>query len=156
MDGLRDMVAARPRRRRSLAEGASSRSARPLPRGDAEDGGYLPPSRGGTSSTPALPETHDDGIARKSDGGVAAGTIVPRADDYLAPVCHHFGENHLPEGYDAEGGPAAGEAARKPCDLIGGCTLCDAEKVPFIDELDPEDNVNARLDARASCGRRAS
>jgi len=75
---------------------------------------------------------------------VAAGTIVPRAADYLAPVCHHFGENHLPEGYDAEGGPAAGAAA-KPCDLIGGCTLCDAEKVPFIDELDPEDNVNARL-----------
>ena len=31
------------------------------------------------------PETHDDGIARKSDGGVAAGTIVPRAADYLAP-----------------------------------------------------------------------
>ena len=79
------------------------------------------------------PETHDDGIARKSEGGVAAGTIVPRAADYLAPVCHHFGENHLPEGLD------------KACDLIGGCTLCDAEKVPFIDELDPEDNVNVRL-----------
>ncbi len=79
------------------------------------------------------PETHDDGIARKSEGGVAAGTIVPRAADYLAPVCHHFGENHLPEGLD------------KACDLSGGCTLCDAEKVPFIDELDPEDNVNVRL-----------
>jgi D-ornithine 4,5-aminomutase subunit beta len=79
------------------------------------------------------PETNDDGIARKSEGGVAAGTIVPRAADYLAPVCHHFGENHLPEGLG------------KACDLIGGCTLCDAEKVPFIDELDPEDNVNVRL-----------
>jgi len=86
------------------------------------------------------PETHDDGIARDSQGGVAAGTIVPRADDYLAPVCHHFGENHLPEGYR---GRTVGEAA--PCVLIGGCTLCDDGKVPFIDELDPEDNVNVRL-----------
>ena len=44
------------------------------------------------------PETNDDGIVRYADGGVAAGTIVERADDYLAPVCHHFGDNHLPEG----------------------------------------------------------
>ena len=79
------------------------------------------------------PETHDDGIVRYADGGVAAGTIVERAADYMAPVCHHFGDNHLPEG------------TTKACDLVGGCTLCDAEKVPFIDELDPEDNVNARL-----------
>ena len=93
------------------------------------------------------PETHDDGIARKSDGGVAAGTIVERAADYLAPVCHHFGENHLPEGYGDAGpaAPAGAAPAHKPCDLIGGCTLCDAGKVPFIDELDPEDNVNVRL-----------
>ena len=113
-----------------------------------EDGGYFGAVEEGYFVDSGIyPETHDDGIARKSDGGVAAGTIVPRAADYLAPVCHHFGENHLPEGYDPEGGPAAGEAAqlRKPCDLIGGCTLCDADKVPFIDELDPEDNVNARL-----------
>jgi len=86
------------------------------------------------------PETNDDGIARKAQGGVAVGTIVPRAADYMAPVCHHFGENHLPE---AAGGSAA--RAGKACDLIGGCTLCDADKVPFIDELDPEDNVNTRL-----------
>ncbi len=114
-----------------------------------EDGGYFGAVEEAYFVDSGIyPETHDDGIARKSDGGVAAGTIVPRAADYLAPVCHHFGENHLPEGYDAEGGPAAGEAAsdlRKPCDLIGGCTLCDADKVPFIDELDPEDNVTARL-----------
>jgi len=79
------------------------------------------------------PETNDDGIVRQSQGGVAAGTIVERAEDYLAPVCHHFGVNHLPEGI------------AHACDPIGGCTLCDAEKVPFIDELDPEDNVNVRL-----------
>jgi len=86
------------------------------------------------------PETNDDGIARKAEGGVAVGTIVPRAADYMAPVCHHFGENHLPE---AAGGSAA--RAGRACDLIGGCTMCDADKVPFIDELDPEDNVNTRL-----------
>jgi D-ornithine 4,5-aminomutase subunit beta len=83
------------------------------------------------------PETHDDGIARESAGGVAVGTIVERADDYLAPVCHHFGVNHVPEG------------TAKACDPIGGCTLCDPDKVPFIDELDPEDNVNVRLAATA-------
>ena len=53
------------------------------------------------------PETNDDGIARQGDGGVAVNTIVERAADYLAPVCHHFGDNHLPEGYgdgaDAQG-----------------------------------------------------
>ncbi|MFU8890388.1 MAG: D-ornithine 4,5-aminomutase subunit OraE [Anaerosomatales bacterium] len=86
------------------------------------------------------PETHDDGIARQSDGGVASDSIVPRADDYMAPVCHHFGENHLPEGYR---GKAHGEAA--PCELVGGCTICEDIKVPYIDELDPTDNVNERL-----------
>ncbi|MBN2821614.1 MAG: cobalamin-dependent protein [Coriobacteriia bacterium] len=86
------------------------------------------------------PETNDDGIARCSDGGVAEGTIVSRADDYMAPVCHHFGENHLPEGFR---GRAFQEAA--PCDLIGGCTLCDDTKVPFIGDLDSVDNAETRL-----------
>jgi len=83
------------------------------------------------------PETNDDGIVRRSTGGVAVGTIVERAGDYLAPVCHHFGVNHLPEGTE------------RACDLIGGCTLCDHDKVPYTDELDPEDNVNVRLAATA-------
>ncbi len=83
------------------------------------------------------PETHDDGIRRTADGGVGVNTIVPRADDYMAPVCHHFGDNHLPRSVE------------KPCHSIGGCTLCDPEKIPFIDELDPEDNVNTRLAATA-------
>lgn len=86
------------------------------------------------------PETNDDGIARDSAGGVGAGTIVPRADDYLAPVCHHFGDNNLPEGHR---GRHFNEAA--PCDLVGGCTLCDDAKVPYIDELDPGDSAAARL-----------
>ncbi len=83
------------------------------------------------------PETHDDGIRRTADGGVASGTIIERADDYLAPVCHHFGVNHLPRSVE------------KPCHVIGGCTLCDPEKIPFIDELDPTDNMNVRLEQTA-------
>ena len=90
------------------------------------------------------PETHDDGIVRQSSGGVAAHTIVPRAHDYLAPVCHHFGVNHLPEEHR---GSDAGDQA--PCALIGGCTLCDDAKIPYIDELDPSDNVGERLAATA-------
>lgn len=86
------------------------------------------------------PETNDDGIARDSAGGVSAGTIVPRADDYMAPVCHHFGDNNLPDGHR---GRHHNEAA--PCELVGGCTLCDDAKVPYIDELDPGDSAAARL-----------
>jgi D-ornithine 4,5-aminomutase subunit beta len=91
------------------------------------------------------PETNDDGIARDGQGGVAAGSIVPRADDYLAPVCHHFGANHLELLAGFAGGEAAARGEAAPCAVIGGCTLCDDGKVPFIDELDPEDNVNVRL-----------
>ena len=83
------------------------------------------------------PETNDDGIVRHAEGGVGAGTIVERASDYMAPVCHHFGDNHLPEGL------------AKACDPIGGCTLCDPDKVPYIGELDPTDNAEARLEETA-------
>jgi D-ornithine 4,5-aminomutase subunit beta len=104
------------------------------------------------------PETNDDGIGRDSQGGVAAGSIVPRADDYLAPVCHHFGDNHLEllAEFGGEGAGVAGSAGGqvtpggapgegRACDLIGGCTFCDDAKVPFTDELDPTDNAPLRL-----------
>ncbi|AZR74331.1 LuxR family transcriptional regulator [Anoxybacter fermentans] len=80
------------------------------------------------------PERNGDGISRQIDGGVGAGTVVPRDDDYMAPVCDHFGYNNLPENIE------------NPCDLIDGCTLCKPEKIVFIDELDPEDNVYKRLE----------
>lgn len=79
------------------------------------------------------PERVGDGIKRPQNEGDEAGTVVKRAKDYLAPVCHHFGYNNLPEGLN------------KPCDLIGGCTFCKREKIIYIDELDPEDNVEIRL-----------
>lgn len=83
------------------------------------------------------PQRQGDGIARSAAGGVGAGTIVPRDPDYMAPVCHHYGYNNLPEGLE------------KPCDLIGGCTLCHPEKIIWIDELDMEDNVHQRLSEQA-------
>jgi len=81
------------------------------------------------------PEREGDGIVRHMDGGEAVSTIVPRDDDYMAPVCAHFGNNNLPPEADKD----------KPCNLIGGCTLCNPDKIVYIDELDPEDNVNKRL-----------
>ena len=44
------------------------------------------------------PERNGDGIARDGKGGVGAGSIVVRDADYCAPVCDHFGTNHLPDG----------------------------------------------------------
>ncbi len=79
------------------------------------------------------PERAGDGIARKKNGEIAAGSVVPRDKDYMAPVCEHFGYNDLPEELE------------KPCDLIGGCTLHNREKIQFINELDESDNVEKRL-----------
>ncbi len=100
-----------------------------------EVGGYFKAvSEGFFVDSGEYPERNGDGIVRQLDGGVAANSIVPRDDDYMAPVCDHFGYNNLPDGLD------------KPCDLIGGCTLHTPEKIDFIDELDPEDNVEKRLE----------
>ncbi len=100
-----------------------------------EVGGYFAAVEQGFFVDSAMyPERSGDGIARNGQGGVGADSIVPRDPDYMAPVCAHFGENHLPEGLD------------KPCDPIGGCTLCKPEKIVYIDELDPEDSANRRLE----------
>ena len=81
-----------------------------------------------------FPERNHDGIARDGDGGISVGTVIERDPDYLAPVCDHVGNNNLPDGVD------------KACDLVGGCTLCDPEKIVYIDELDPEDSAHKRLE----------
>ena len=100
-----------------------------------EAGGYFAAvEQGFFVDSAQYPERNGDGIARDGRGGVGANTIVRRDPDYYAPVCDHFGDNHLPEG------------ARKACDPIGGCTLCDPDKIVYIDELDPEDTVHKRLE----------
>ena len=102
-----------------------------------EAGGYFAAvEKGFFVDSGFYPERNGDGIVRKIDGGIGAGTVVPRDDDYMAPVCHHFGKNNLPEGIE------------KPCDLIDGCTLCNPDKIEFIDELDENDNVYVRLEEK--------
>jgi D-ornithine 4,5-aminomutase subunit beta len=81
-----------------------------------------------------FPERAGDGIGRDPSGGVGAGTVVAREPGYGAPVCSHFGDNAYAHG------------PGKPCDAIGGCTLCDDSKVVYIDELDPDDDVAHRLE----------
>ncbi len=80
------------------------------------------------------PERSGDGIARSLKGGVGYGSVVRRESDYIAPVCAHFGNN-------------AHHDSDKACDIIGGCTICNPDLVPFIDELDPDDSAAARITA---------
>lgn len=82
-----------------------------------------------------FPQRTGDGITRDPDGGVAADSIVAREADYGAPVCSHFGDNVY-----------AG-SSEKACLAYAGCTLCDASKIQYIDELDEEDNAERRLEA---------
>lgn len=101
-----------------------------------ETGGYFAAvEKGFFVDSGKYPERNGDGIARDSKGGVGVDTIVARDPDYMAPVCDHFGNNKLPAGL------------KKPCDPIGGCTLCKPEKIVYIDELDPEDSADKRLEA---------
>jgi D-ornithine 4,5-aminomutase subunit beta len=97
-------------------------------------GGYFAAVASGQFVDSGLfPERGGDGIVRDPAGGVGAGTVVPREPGYGAPVCSHFGQNVYRAG------------AGRVCDAIGGCTLCDESRIVYIDELDPEDNVEHRL-----------
>jgi len=100
-----------------------------------EKGGYFAAVEAGHFvDSGYFPERKGDGIARDPLGGIAADTIIKREPDYGAPVCSHFGNNI----YAADSG--------KPCEIYGGCTLCDPSKIQYIDEYDEEDNVNKRLE----------
>jgi D-ornithine 4,5-aminomutase subunit beta len=95
------------------------------------------------------PERNGDGIARKADGGVAAGSIYKRDDDYMAPVTAHYGYNNV-EQYKEDFNHEPRERHEQeekysPSELIGGCTFEKPEMIQFIDELDDEDNVDKRL-----------
>ncbi|MBQ7568156.1 cobalamin-dependent protein [bacterium] len=84
------------------------------------------------------PERNGDGIARAVDGGIGAGTVIPREADYMAPVTAHYGYNNVAQ-YDLG-------AEDNPSSLIGGCTLENPDKIVYIDELDDSDNVYLRMD----------
>ena len=139
MDGLREMIEIK-------RDGELGKKVRELKERAVlfleeikEAGGYFKAVEDGFFIDSGLyPERNGDGMVRKIDGGSGAGTVVERDKDYMAPVCEHFGYNNLPDGIE------------KPCSLIGGCTLCDHDKIAYIDELDEEDNVNKRLEETAS------
>jgi D-ornithine 4,5-aminomutase subunit beta len=98
------------------------------------DGGYYDAVAAGQFvDSGYFPERRGDGIARTPDGGDRAGTVIKREPDYGAPVCSHFGNS------------VYAESGFKPCAATGGCTLCDPAKIRYVDELDPEDNVERRL-----------
>lgn len=100
-----------------------------------EMGGYFAAVEAGMFVDSGMyPERNGDGIARKINGGIGAGTIVKREADYCAPVTAHYGYNNI-----------AQYGVKNPSDLIGGCTLEKPEKIIYIDELDEEDNCNVRM-----------
>ena len=100
-----------------------------------EIGGYFAAvEQGFFVDSAKYPDRNGDGIARDGKGGVGAGSIVPRDPDYYAPVCDHFGDNHLPPNIQHADDP------------INGCTLCKPEKIAYIDELDEEDSSTKRLE----------
>ncbi len=104
-----------------------------------EDGGYFNSvEKGNFVDSGMFPERNGDGIVRRIDGGIGAGTVFVRDEDYMAPVTAHFGNNNVAQ-YDAN-------AVDDPASLIGGCTFEKPEKIIYIDELDDIDNVNLRMD----------
>jgi D-ornithine 4,5-aminomutase subunit beta len=104
-----------------------------------EVGGYFEAvEKGFFVDSAKYPERNGDGIARKIDGGVGAGAVFKREDDYMAPVTAHYGYNNVAQ---------YGEAfAADPAKLIDGCTLEDRSKIVYINELDENDNVDKRID----------
>ncbi|GAB49069.1 D-ornithine 4,5-aminomutase subunit OraE [Mobilicoccus pelagius] len=105
-----------------------------------EIGGYFAAVEAGFFVDSArYPERNGDGIARDGSGGVGAGSIVERDPDYFAPVSCHFGDNTIPQWLRDKG-------VERPEDAIGGDTLEHPDKIVYIDELDPSDSVDARLE----------
>lgn len=137
LDGLMEMIDLKPDG--YLREGVRNLKERAILYLEEmiEQGGYFEAvERGMFVDSGEYPERNGDGIARKIDGGIGAGTVFKREKNYMAPVCAHFGYNNT-EQY--------GVNAEDACSLIDGCTFEKPEKIQYIDELDPEDNVNVRL-----------
>lgn len=140
MDGLMDMVEIKrhegflPGKIRELKERAVLFLEEIL-----EVGGYFEAvEQGFFVDSGQYPERNDDGIARKINGGIGAGTVFQRDEDYMAPVTAFFGYNNVAQYDDA--------ADLNPSSLIGGSTLEDPSKIVYIDELDEEDNVYKRME----------
>lgn len=104
-----------------------------------EVGGYFEAvEKGFFVDSGMYPERNGDGIGRKIEGGIGAGTVFERDEDYMAPVTAHYGYNNVAQYNE--------NAVNNPASLIDGCTLEKPEKIIYVDELDENDNVYARLD----------
>ncbi|GFN35988.1 D-ornithine 4,5-aminomutase subunit OraE [Tepidimicrobium xylanilyticum] len=140
MDGLNEMVEIK-RYEGELAEKVRELKERAILFMEEilEVGGYFKAVEAGFFvDSGYYPERNGDGIIRKIDGGIGAGTVFEREEDYMAPVTAHFGYNNIAQ-YDES-------AVDNPSKLIGGCTFEDPDKIIFIDELDENDNVYLRLE----------
>lgn len=106
--------------------------------GTIDKGGYFEAVESGQFVDSGYhPEQNGDGIAREIDGGIGAGSVYERDEKYLAPVTAHFGYNNTRQYGLLDD--------TSPSDLKGGSTFEKPEKIIYIDELDAEDNVSARL-----------
>ncbi|NLY36182.1 MAG: LuxR family transcriptional regulator, partial [Tissierellia bacterium] len=137
MDGLLEMVELRkdgylPAKAREIQERAVLYLEEMIQMG----GYYEAVERGMFVDSGEYPERNGDGIPRDIQGGIGAGTVYERAENYMAPVTSHYGYNNTMQyGVDPE----------KASELIGGCSFEDRSKIQYIDELDPVDNVETRL-----------
>lgn len=137
LDGIRDMV-------RLDRDGELGKTVRELKERAVlfmeemlEVGGYFEAvEQGFFIDSGMYPERKGDGMVRYKEGGIGAGTVVRREEDYFAPVSVHYGHNHIPAEFKS-----ASEA-------IGGDTFEDSSKIIFVDELDEVDNVNTRLEEK--------
>jgi len=84
------------------------------------------------------PARNSDGIKRAINGGIGAGSVIKRDEDYMAPVTAHFGYNNVSQ-YDEK-------AKDDPASLIQGSTFEKPDKIQYIDELDDSDNVYLRME----------
>ncbi|MFA5068153.1 MAG: D-ornithine 4,5-aminomutase subunit OraE [Candidatus Izemoplasmatales bacterium] len=142
MDGLKEMVTLKsdgllPEKVRELKERAILFLEELL-----EVGGYFEAvEQGFFIDSGIYPERNGDGISRQQNGGIGAHTVYERDSDYFAPVTAHFGNNNI-EQYHLS-------PLESPSSFIGGCTFEDRTKIQYIDELDPEDNVDKRMSENA-------
>ena len=104
-----------------------------------EMGGYFKAVEAGMFvDSGEYPQRNGDGISRDINGGVGAGTVVKRDEDYMAPVTAHYGYNNIAQYGE--------QYVSDPASLIGGCTFEHPEMIKWIDELDETDNVYLRMD----------
>jgi len=153
MDGLQDLVELK--KEGPLLEKARELKERAILFMEemVELGGYFAAVEAGFFvDSGCYPERGGDGIRREIDGGIGAGSVIPREKDYFAPVTAHYGYNNVAQ-YDEGATTSPGRMGEQcsdsgttsPSALIGGCTLECPEKIIYIDELDETDNVYERM-----------